>query len=140
VRRALSSGLLGLALTAAVACSVAGQRTAGAQGWFVPLTPSDGSAASGQVVIHENGRDQWMVMVMLQGLEPNSRRAVQIHNGSCSGEVLYPLEVMVADANGTGYSNTNLAATTPDARWWIQVSRDESAPEPGIACGQLPAS
>jgi hypothetical protein len=124
---------------AAAACSVAGQGTPSAPGWYVPLTRSDGSAGSGQVVIHENGRDQWMVMVMLQGLEPQSRRAVQIHAGSCSGAILFPLEVMVADANGNGYSNTNLSAT-PDASWWIEVSRTESPSESSIACGQVPAS
>ena len=139
MRRALGSGLLGLALTAAVACSVAGQGTPSAQGWFVLLTPSDGGAASGQVVVHENGREQWMVMVVLQGLEPQSRRAVQIHSGSCAGAVLFPLEVMVADANGNGYSNSSLSAT-PDASWWIEVSRTESPSESSIACGQVPAS
>jgi hypothetical protein len=139
VRRALSSGLLSLALTAAAACSVAVQAAPSAQGWLVTLTPSDGSTARGQAIIHENGRDQWMVMVVLQGLEPHSRRAVRIHSGSCSGAILFPLEVMVADANGNGYSNTNLAAM-PDASWWIEVSRAESTLEPGIACGQVPAS
>jgi hypothetical protein len=139
VRRAHSSGLLGLALAAAAACSGAGQATPSAQGWYVPLTHSDGSAAGGQVIIHENGRDLWMVMVVLQGLEPQSRRAVQIHSGSCSGAILFPLEAMVADGNGNGFSNTNLAAM-PDASWWIAVSQTESPSESSIACGQVPAS
>ena len=137
--RTLSSSLLSLALTVAGACSVAGQATPSTQGWLVTLTRSDGSAAGGQAIIHENGRDQWMVMVVLQGLEPQSRRAVQIHAGSCSGAILFPLETMVADGNGNGYSNSNLSAM-PDASWWIEVSRTESPSEASIACGQVPAS
>jgi hypothetical protein len=139
VRSVLSGSLLALALVGATACAVAGQGAPSARAWLVPLTPSDGSAVSGQAIIHENGPDQWMVMVVLQGLEPNSHRAVQVHNGSCSGAILYPLEAMVADANGTGYSNTNLVAT-PDATWWIRVSRADSPSESTVVCGQVPAS
>jgi hypothetical protein len=139
VRRVVSSGLLGLALAATTACAVASQGAPSARAWLVPLSPSDGSAVRGQATVHENGPDQWMVMIVLQGLEPNSQRMVNIHRGSCAGAILYPLETMVADANGTGYSNTTLAAT-PEASWWNRVSQAGSPSAAGVACGQVPAS
>jgi len=134
--RPLLTGVLGLALIVEVTCSPPSQRAPSQTGWYIPLTASADGKASGDVLIHENGAGHWMVMITLQGLEPNSRYAARIRDGACAGAVLHPLERMVVDANGTGHSDTDLAVT-PDASWWIEVAGPESLPEPSIACGQV---
>jgi hypothetical protein len=75
-------------------------------------------------------------MITVQEMEPNSRLAADVHNGSCSGAILYPLDGFVADATGTGHSETDLDAT-PDETWWIRVDSAEGSPDQWVACGQV---
>lgn len=127
MRWQLGGSVLGAA--AALAAS-----TVLAQGTTVPLATTNDSGASGQAMVEVTGSGS-SIMLMVSGLEPNSRHAAHIHNGACSGGISYPLEVVVADDSGAGTSTTALSAA-PDATWWIQVHRAESPPGPGIVCGQ----
>jgi Cu/Zn superoxide dismutase len=136
MRATLTRGLLGLVLTAAVVSPSGAQAMQGDV--TATLNASNDSGVNGEAVIHPMG-DTTMIMITVQGLEPNSRHAAHIHNGACSAGILMPLEVVVADANGTGTSTSTVSAA-PDASWWIQVHRAESPPGPGITCGQVPTS
>jgi hypothetical protein len=135
MRRYLISGFLALLLAGAslpVALPVGAQEAI-----TIELAPVGGSGISGQATVQPMD-GQTMVVITLQGLEPNSRHAAHVHGGSCGGSVMYPLTVVVADAEGNGTS-TSMVAAAPDASWWIQVHRAESPPGPGIACGQVPS-
>jgi len=131
----LGSCLLSLVLLGATSCASPTQSAPRPLGWVVQLLPVTGAPAMGQATIHENGR-QWMVMIAIQGLEPNRPHAANVRNGSCSGPVLYPLNALAVNATGYGYSDTDLDAT-PDGTWWIQVGDPESPPDQWVACGQI---
>src|SRR5262249_40664880 len=103
----LLTNLLGLALLGAVSCAGTTQSAPPPQGWVVQLPPATGAPAMGQATIHENGR-QWMVMIAIQGLEPNRPTVANVRNGSCAGPVLYPLTALTVNATGYGYSDTDL--------------------------------
>jgi Cu/Zn superoxide dismutase len=135
VTHPLHKGLLGLALAGVLLAPAA---SAAAQDTTMPLNTSNDSGASGQAMIHAMGGST-MIMITVNGLEPNSRHAAHIHNGSCTAGILLPLEVVVADANGVGTSNTTLPQAA-DATWWIQVHRAEAPPGPGIVCGAVQGS
>jgi len=116
-------------------CSTLSQSAPTPKGWFLNLTPASDTGVAAQVLIHENGH-QWMVMVTVQGLEPNSRHTAHVRDGSCAGAILYPLDGFVADATGAGHSETDLDAT-PDATWWIQVDSTEGPSDQWVAWGQV---
>jgi len=137
-RSTLASRLLALAVLVAVSSLAASPHVLSQTGAFVTLTSPLDSGVSGQTLIHENGADRWMVMVTLQGLEPNSRYAAHIRSGSCSGVILFQLEDMLADANGTSHSETNVAAA-PNATWWIEIGGAANPSGLHVACGQVPA-
>jgi Cu/Zn superoxide dismutase len=133
MRRRLGSSLLALATAALLASPAAAQDMSGAM--TVQMNASGDGGASGEAMVHAMG-DSTTVMITLRGLEPNSRHAAHVHNGSCSGGVMHPLQVVVADGEGTGTSSSTVAAA-PEATWWLQVHRAESPPGPGISCGQV---
>ena len=132
MRRRLGTSLLALAAAALLASPASAQHEGG---MTVQMNPSGDGGAGGEAMVHPMG-DSTTVIITLQGLEPDSRHAAHVHNGSCSGGVMYPLQVVVADAEGTGTSSSTVAAA-PDATWWLQVHRAESPPGPGISCGQV---
>ena len=131
--RRLGTSLLALAAAALLASPAGAQQMEG--GMAVQMNASGDGGAGGEAMVHPMG-DSTMVMITLQGLEPDSRHAAHVHNGSCSAGVVYPLQVVVADEDGIGTSSSTVAAA-PDATWWLQVHRAESPPGPGISCGQV---
>ena len=133
MRRRLGTSLLALAVAVLFASPASAQQMEG--GMAVQMNASGDGGAGGEAMVHPMGGST-MVMIALQGLEPDSRHAAHVHNGSCAAGVVYPLEVVVADGDGNGTSTSTVAAD-PDATWWLQVHRAESPPGPGISCGQV---
>jgi hypothetical protein len=88
------------------------------------------------------------VTTTVSGLVPNSTHIAHIHEGSCEaqGKVLYPLNPVVADANGKGTSTTTIDQITsiPNSGWYVTVhfggTADELSTQTGsdpIACGNI---
>lgn len=91
------------------------------------------------------------VKLTLSGLVPNSTHVAHIHKGSCSaqGAVLYPLNAVVADANGKGTSTTVISnvSSLPTSGWYVNVhqaaTKNDLSTQTGfdpIACGNLATS
>ncbi len=88
------------------------------------------------------------VRIVLTGLVPNSTHPAHIHLGSCTspypGTIKYPLQNVVAGANGQAVSTTvlqNISSPVPATGWYINVHNgpgltpaDQYTP---IACGNL---
>jgi CHRD domain len=65
-----------------------------------------------------------IVALSLSGMAPNTTHLAHIHMGSCAaqGPVLFPLEPVVADAQGRAMTVTILTVhTLPPAHWYINV-------------------
>ncbi len=88
------------------------------------------------------------VKLTLSGLVPNSTHIAHIHKGSCQaqGAVLYPLNPVVADANGKGTSTTVVSniSSLPTSGWYVNVhqaaTKNDLSTQTGfdpIACGNL---
>jgi len=77
------------------------------------------------------------VTVTFTGLAPNSAHANHVHDGSCTGSILYPLELLQADASGMARAVTELSATVEFERWYVNVHEGGTLPSPGIACGKV---
>ena len=78
------------------------------------------------------------MQVQLSGLTPGAHPG-HIHAGTCEapGEVVQPLPVITADANGAGTADTTLtldATTVMDGQHIIAYHGDGGAP---VACGSL---
>jgi hypothetical protein len=65
------------------------------------------------------------VKMTVTGLAPNSSHMVHIHAGTCAsqGPVIYPLQVLKADASGKATTTTNIpnVMTIPANGWYINV-------------------
>src|SRR5581483_4488339 len=80
---------------------------------------------------------QTAVIVTVWGLEPGSEHTNHIHNGSCTGAILFPLQKLVADKSGMARAVSSVpAALNPDT-WWVNVHAGYALPSPGITCGQV---
>ena len=103
------------------------------------LLPMGDSKSSGQATVTPNGQ-QTQVQIQLSGLTPGAHPG-HIHSGTCEapGEVLQPLPVITAGADGAGTADTTLALdamTVMDGQHIIAYHGEGGAP---IACGSLMA-
>jgi plastocyanin len=111
--------------------AVAGPGAAAAQ-----LAPQGGSGVTGDAMLLQLGATT-TVTVALSGLAPGSAHAGHIHQGSCNGPVLFPLETITADANGQGRATATVDAPLDLGTWWVQYHTSDSPPGTAIACGQV---
>jgi Cu/Zn superoxide dismutase len=111
--------------------------------------PNQSVSGDAQLSI-ENGKLK--VTVTVSGLVPNSKHIAHIHQGTCEAQgagVLYPLDPVVADANGKGTSTTTVDQVTsiPSSGWYINVhlgaTADDLSTQTGfdpITCGNVVAA
>jgi CHRD domain len=86
------------------------------------------------------------VKITLLGLAPSSKHPAHIHAGSCTkaGNVLYPLQDVVADETGSATSTSttnNVTSGIPATGWYINVHNGPGL-SPGvqfspISCGNI---
>ena len=113
---------------------------------FLGATTTPNQAAFGSAQLRISG-DDLIVKVVVHNLVPGSSHAAHIHVGSCEsqlpGNVLYPLNPVVGDANGTGVSVTVIEGVTsiPEDAWYVNVHRStDLSTQTGfdpIACGDV---
>ncbi len=88
-------------------------------------TTAPSESASGTANLSVDAADTLNISVKVHGLEPGSRHAVHIHSGSCDqqGKMLYPLSVLVADANGDASETATFphVGMIPASGWYINV-------------------
>jgi Cu/Zn superoxide dismutase len=99
------------------------------------LAPQANSGVSGQATLSQTG-DTTTVTVTLSGMAPNSAHAGHIHNGACSGPILFPLATIRADSAGQGSGTATVNAPLDLANWWVQYHASDNPPGAPIACGQ----
>jgi hypothetical protein len=115
---------------------------------ILSVTPSPSQAAAGSARLSLDGSNKLTVQVTLSGLVPNSTHMAHIHSGSCEaqGKVKYPLNPIVADADGNGTSTTTVDQVTsiPGGGWYVNVhlggtTKDLSTQtgDDPIACGNV---
>lgn len=101
------------------------------------LTSTENPFIRGNVLLRQTGPNQTAVIVTVWGLEPGSEHTNHIHNGSCTGAILFPLQKLVADKSGMARAVSSVpAALNPDT-WWVNVHAGYALPSPGITCGQV---
>jgi CHRD domain len=102
----------------------------------------------GQATLAYDGASRSMtVTIHLVGLAPDSTHPAHIHAGSCAkqGDVVYPLDAVIADAKGVATSTTRVQNVKeggiPDRAWYVNVHNgpglkpdDQFLP---IACGDV---
>jgi len=77
------------------------------------------------------------VTVTVYGLSPGGTYINHIHNGSCTGPILFPLDNLVADSTGTARAITQVRAPINTEIWWVNAHATYSIPSPGITCGKV---
>lgn len=102
------------------------------------LVPQNGSGVTGEATLLQLGATT-TVNVSLSGLAPGSAHAGHIHQGSCNGPILFPLETITANANGEGNATAIVDAPLELGTWWVQYHASDSPPGPPITCGQVAA-
>ena len=91
----------------------------------------------GQVLMRQTGANQTAVIVTVYGLEPGSEHVNHIHNGSCTGAILFPLDKLIADESGVARSVSSVPGAINLDTWWVNVHAGYALPSPGITCGQV---
>src|SRR4051794_40114712 len=91
----------------------------------------------GEVLLQQTGPNVTAVIVTVYGLEPGSEHVNHIHNGSCTGNILFPLEKLIADKTGVARSVSSVPGALNPATWWVNVHAGYSLPSPGITCGPV---
>jgi hypothetical protein len=111
----------------------------------VPLMTSTApdQAATGDAQL-KLANDTLTVVLSLQGLQPGTVHAAEVHEGGCGnqGKTLYTLKPIVADKTGKGSTTTVVTgvSSVPDA-WYLSVHRTanltaQTNSDP-IACGDV---
>jgi len=103
------------------------------------MTSSDNPFLRGEALLRQSGRNETAVIVTLYGLEPGSEHVNHIHNGSCTGAILFPLEKLVADSRGIARSVSSVPGPINFETWWVNVHAGYSLPSPGVVCGDVDA-
>ena len=108
----------------------------------VSLMSVGGSTATGQVTVTPAGGGS-QVSVQLSGLAPGEHPG-HIHTGTCEalGDVVHPLPVVTAGADGSATADTTLAAASEsfmDGQHVIAYHGTAENPGAPVACGQLMA-
>ena len=96
-----------------------------------------GTGLRGSATFERMDNGMTKVTVTFTGLEPNSAHVNHVHDGSCTGSILHPLEILQADASGAAQAVTELAASVEFERWYVNVHAGGTLPSPGIACGKV---
>ena len=91
----------------------------------------------GQVLLQQTGPNETAVTVTVYGLEPGSEHVNHIHRGSCAGDILFPLQPLMADKSGVARSVSSVPAAINLETWWVNVHAGYALPSPGITCGQV---
>jgi hypothetical protein len=76
------------------------------------------------------------VTVVLQNVQPSTEYAVEVRDGSCSGQVLHSLQPVTSDASGAGRSVAELPASVEFGRWFVSA-RPAAATSGGALSGAL---
>ncbi len=105
----------------------------------VHLTSKEFPLVRGEVVLRQTGPAETAVIVTVYGLEPGSTHVNHIHNGSCTGSILYPRADLVADHDGVARSASLVHAALDTDTWWLNVHAGYALPSPGITCGKVEA-
>ena len=101
------------------------------------------AAPSGTAVLLWNAQTKALTATLhLSGLQPMSNHAAHIHSGPCSkeGNILYPFNNVVADANGNVTSMTTIQNVTggiPASGWNITVHSGSTAQTSTLLCGDV---
>ena len=96
-----------------------------------------GTGPRGSATFERMDNGMTRVTVTFTGLAPNSAHVNHVHDGSCTGSILHPLELLQADAAGMARAVTELGASVEFERWYVNVHEGETLPSPGIACGKV---
>lgn len=135
---ALAGSLVGLALSAGSYGALPASAQQGAEIYATADLAPEGAGSEGTAstaTFEHTGQGSTRVTVIAMGLQPNSRHLNHIHDGSCSGPILYPLEVLVADTSGMARAVTELPGEVEFGRWYVNVHAGDTLPSPGIKCG-----
>jgi hypothetical protein len=97
----------------------------------------DPHTSTSTATLEETATGGTRVTVIMMGLEPNSRHANHVHDGNCIGEILYPLQLLEADASGMARAVTELDVKVEPVRSYVTVHAGDTLPSPMIACGQV---
>jgi hypothetical protein len=106
----------------------------------VDLGVEGGTGPHGIVTFERLDNGGTRVTVSMSGLQPNSRHANDIHDGGCTGPVLFPLQTLEADANGTALAVTDLKAEAVIGGWYVNVYAGDAPAGDNIACGVVTAA
>jgi hypothetical protein len=101
------------------------------------LASTEDPFVRGQVLMRQTGPNQTAVIVTVYGLPPGSEHVNHIHNGSCTGGILFPLQKLVADEVGIARSVSSVPGAINLDTWWVNVHAGYALPSPGITCGQV---
>jgi plastocyanin len=110
------------------------------------LTPQNNSSVTGNATLNFTGPGVLQVQVTVSGLAPNSTHPEHIHAGTCGadGGIVFPLNNLTADANGTVTNTTTINGTPwlaiPSRGWFINVHQGPNMSDGGatpVACGDI---
>lgn len=134
-------GVLMIAFGLLVVTPVGAQQQQGANVYAAAdLGVEGGTGPHGIVTFERLDNGGTKVTVSMSGLQPNSRHANDIHDGSCTGPVLFPLQTLEADANGTALAMTDLKAEAVIGGWYVNVYTGDAPSGDSIACGVVTAA
>lgn len=102
-------------------------------------TPEGGGGGGprGSATFEKMDNGMTRVTVTFTGLAPNSAYANNVHDGSCTGNILHPLQTLQADASGMARVVTELGASVEFERWYVSVQEGDPVSSPSIACGKV---
>ncbi len=102
-------------------------------------TPEGGGGGGprGSATFEQMDNGMTRVTVTFTGLAANSAYANNVHDGSCTGNILHPLQTLQADASGMARVVTELGASVEFERWYVSVQEGDTVSSPSIACGKV---
>jgi hypothetical protein len=141
-RHFVAIALAAIALVIAVPGYVMAQQGAGvyAMADLLPEGVTEGVPASGPygtATFERTAGGGTRVTVIVLRLEPGSTHANHVHDGSCTGAILHPLEPLQAGNDGTATAVTELTQEVEFQRWYVNVHAGAELPSPGIVCGKV---
>src|SRR5205814_727015 len=83
--------------------------------------PPPPGTASGSATFAHSATGVTRVTLVAMGLPPNSKHANHIHDGSCTGSILLPLQDLQADASGNATAVTDITQEVDFTRWYVNV-------------------
>lgn len=138
-------GLLALVFTLLIFVALGGAATVHAQKDGGLYAAADLTAAgsepgptdsSSTAIFEHTGAGATKVTLFVTHLQANTQYTSHIHDGGCSGGILYPLATISTDAEGTGQAVTELATEVAFGRWYIDIHSGGPAPSSAL-CGAV---